>query len=292
MPKSKSPNAANPAGSPAIKADEAEFKRNLTRYRNWLSAKSVHRAVRMVLPSYYDGNSQKLKTIVDDSLQPCTDGKNVWVSLLPDALKDVYPESTWQILIFVALCHEIQHGNSSNFNDIVAVEEWFQKYVKDNNLPISDKTAAGIAKEFLNIVEDGRIEAIAVVRWPGMFSGFRLLNEIIRDGTAIKEQALLPNAEFEDFKGNVLSYAKTGLYAPGVEAYAGSEMEAEFLKIKPFVDEGVSAKTSQGCREAVQKLLAASAEYIAKLCEKSEALQQMLQSLASRSEERRVGKEC
>lgn len=55
MPKSKSPNAANPAGSPAIKADEAEFKRNLTRYRNWLSAKSVHRAVRMVLPSYYDG---------------------------------------------------------------------------------------------------------------------------------------------------------------------------------------------------------------------------------------------
>lgn len=25
MPKSKSPNAANPAGSPAIKADEAEF---------------------------------------------------------------------------------------------------------------------------------------------------------------------------------------------------------------------------------------------------------------------------
>lgn len=285
MPKSKSPNAANPAGSPAIKADEAEFKRNLTRYRNWLSAKSVHRAVRMVLPSYYDGNSQKLKTIVDDSLQPCTDGKNVWVSLLPDALKDVYPESTWQILIFVALCHEIQHGNSSNFNDIVAVEEWFQKYVKDNNLPISDRTAAGIAKEFLNIVEDGRIEAIAVVRWPGMFSGFRLLNEIIRDGTAIKEQALLPNAEFEDFKGNVLSYAKTGLYAPGVEAYAGSEMEAEFLKIKPFVDEGVSAKTSQGCREAVQKLLAASAEYIAKLCEKSEALQQMLQSLASQNPE-------
>ena len=75
MPKSKSPNAANPAGSPAIKAAEAEFKRNLTRYRNWLSAKSVHRAVRMVLPSYYDGNSQKLKTIVDDSLQPRTDGK-------------------------------------------------------------------------------------------------------------------------------------------------------------------------------------------------------------------------
>ena len=52
------------------------------------------------------------------------------------------------------------HGNSSNFNDIVAVEEWFQKYVKDNNLPISDKTAAGIAKEFLNIVEDGRMRQL------------------------------------------------------------------------------------------------------------------------------------
>lgn len=285
MPKSKSQNAAKSAKNSAIEDVRAEFKRNLTRYRKWLSAKAVHRAVRMVLPSFYDGNSQNLTTVVDDSLQPRTDGKNVWVSLLPDALKDVYPESTWQILIFVALCHEIQHGNSSNFEDIVAVAEWFQKYVKDHNLPISDQTAAGIAKEFLNIVEDGRIEAIAVVRWPGMFSGFRLLNEIIRDGTTIQEQAVLPDNEFSDFKGNVLSYAKTGLYAPGIEAYAGSEMEAEFLKIKPFIDEGVSAKTSQGCREAVQKLLATSAEYIAKLCEQSEALQQLLQSLASQNPE-------
>ena len=285
MPKSKSKNAVNSVKNSAIEKAEAEFKRNLTRYQKWLSSKAVHRAVRMVLPSFYDGNSQNLHTVVDDSLQPRTDGKNVWVSLLPDALKDIYPESTWQILIFVALCHEIQHGNSSNFEDIAAVSEWFQKYVKDHNLPISNETAAGIAKEFLNIVEDGRIEAIAVVRWPGMFSGFRLLNEIIRDGTAIEEQALLPEAEFGDFKGNVLSYAKTGLYAPGIEAYAGSEMEAEFLKIKPFIDEGVSAKTSQGCREAVQKILAASAEYIAKLCEQSEALQKLLQSLASQSPE-------
>lgn len=285
MPKSKSKNAVNPVKKSAAEKSEAEFKRNLTRYQKWLSSKAVHRAVRMVLPSFYDGNSQNLHTVVDDSLQPRTDGKNVWVSLLPDALKDIYPESTWQILIFVALCHEIQHGNSSNFEDIVAVAEWFQKYVKDHNLSISNETAAGIAKEFLNIVEDGRIEAIAVVRWPGMFSGFRLLNEIIRDGTAIEKQALLPEAEFGDFKGNVLSYAKTGLYAPGIEAYAGSEMETEFLKIKPLIDEGVSAKTSQGCRETVQKILAASAEYIAKLCEKSEALQKMLQSLASQNPE-------
>lgn len=285
MPKSKFENAVNSAKNSAVEKAQAEFKRNLTRYQKWLSSKAVHRAVRMVLPSFYDGNSQNLRIVVDDSFQPRTDGKNVWVSLLPDALKDIYPESTWQILIFVALCHEIQHGNSSNFEDIAAVAEWFQKYVKSHNLPISDETAAGIAKEFLNIVEDGRIEAIAVVRWPGMFSGFRLLNEIIRDGTAIEEQALLPEAEFGHFQGNVLSYAKTGLYAPGIEAYSGSEMEAEFLKIKPFIDEGVSAKTSQGCREAVQKILAASAEYIAKLCKQSEALQKMLQSFASQNPE-------
>ena len=79
MPKSKSKSAVNSAKNSAAEKAEAEFKRNLTRYQKWLSSKAVHRAVRMVLPSFYDGNSQNLRTVVDDSLQPRTDGKNVWV---------------------------------------------------------------------------------------------------------------------------------------------------------------------------------------------------------------------
>jgi len=262
-----------------------EFKRNLDRYRKWLAKNAIQRAVKMVLPSFYDGDSRKLEVIVDDKMSPCTDGKKVWVSLIPSALKDWYTLDTWKMLIFVVLCHEIQHNNSSNFEDIELIGKWFAKYVKDKNLPMAEDVAIGIAHEFHNIVEDGRIEAIAAGRRPGMLSGFRCLNNIIRDDTAIEKVAVLPDDEYRDFEGNVLSYAKTGLYAPGIKVYAGTELEKVFLKIKPYIDEGVTAKTSQLCREAVQKLLAEAAEYIASLSEKSEKLQQMFQNLAGQSPE-------
>lgn len=252
-----------------------EFKRNLDKFRNWLAVNAVQRAVEMVLPSFYDGNSRTLQVIVDDELSPRTDGKRVWVSLIPDALRDMYPENIWKMLIFVALCHEIQHNNSSNFEDIQEIGTWFAGYAKDKNLSIPEESAKEIAANMLNIVEDGRIESIAVVRWPGMTAGFRLLNEIIREGTAIEAVAETPDKEFSDFSENILSYAKTGLFSPGIKAYAGTELEKQFLKIQHHIDEGVAARTSRLCREAVQKLLTDSAEYIASLVQQSENLQQM-----------------
>ena len=45
-----------------------EFKRNLDKFRNWLAVNAVQRAVEMVLPSFYDGNSRTLQVIVDDKL--------------------------------------------------------------------------------------------------------------------------------------------------------------------------------------------------------------------------------
>lgn len=263
----------------------AEMKRNLTRFRNWLSVNAVQRAVRAVLPNFFDGDSRKLEVIVDDQLSPRTDGKRVWISLIPSALKDIFSIDTWKTLIFVVLCHETQHNNSSNFEDIVLIQKWFAQYVKDKKLPMAEDVAKGIAHRIHNIVEDGRIEAIAVVRWPGTLAGFRHLNEIIREDTAIESVATTPDGEFADFEGNILSYAKTGLYAPGIKAYAGTELEKNFLKAKPYIDEGVAAKTSQLCREAVEKLLMAVAEYIASLSEQSEELQKQLQQMAQQTPE-------
>lgn len=259
--------------------------KNLAHYRKWVTDNAITRAVYGVLPTFYDKDSRDLTLVVDDSMQPRTDGKTVWISLIPDALQSQYTEKDWQILIFVALCHELLHGNCSNFDDIELIGKWFAQYVKDNNLPISELCAESIARELLNIVEDGRIESIGTVRWPGMIPGFKLLNRIIRQGTTITSVAVLPQQEYLDFTGNCLSYAKTGLFSPGIHVYADSELETVFLKCQPIIDEGINARTSQDCRKAVEKLLAVAAEYLARLIDQSEQLQKTLQEHAEKTPE-------
>lgn len=256
---------------------ENELVRNLKRFRRWLCENAVSRVVNGFLPTFLDDKTQKIDVIVDDSMKPCTDGKTIYVSLLPDFLEDGWTVSEWMIALKAVTAHEAQHVNSSNFIDVKEIREWYGKYLADV-YNLDPTIGESIAAEAQNIVEDGRIERIAVQRRPGMYLPFRMLNEVIRDGTAITGESPDKKGEYQDFWGNVLSYAKTGLYSPGAEAYAKTRMETVFLGVQSLIDEGIASDSSSKCRDCVQEMLEDVAPYLVDLIKADPDLEESLKS--------------
>ena len=259
-----------------VLAEQATIETNLKLFRSWLSKHSIARAIKGFLSNFIDGDSTKYNLIIDDSMQPRTNGKEIWVSLISSVLtqNDATPDD-WMLYLTAATAHEAQHCNSSSFSDIEGIMDWYGKYL-ETNYGLHKKIGASIAKQYLNIVEDGRIEAIATRRRPGTQVPFIALNALIRAGTEINAPiGLDPQKEFQDFSNQVLSYAKTGLYAPGIKLYSNTEFEKQYMAIEPLIDKGVTARTSADCRKAVEEMLEKLADYFAPLIQRSEQLQQM-----------------
>lgn len=246
-------------------------------YESWLRNNQISRVIKGFLPTFIDKDASNIQLNVDSQLSPRTDGRSIWVSLIPDCLDEKYEFADWVIFLRAITAHEAQHINSSNFSDIKSIMDWYEVFFSKAS-GLNSNVGREIAKQFLNIVEDGRIEAIAVKRRPGMVNPIRYLNQVVREGTTVTKKAEDEYTEFQDFSGAVLSYAKTGLYAPGAEIYAGSELEKAFFLAKPFIDEGVNAFSSEDCRKAVEKLLKECTPYLATLFKNSEELQQSMQS--------------
>lgn len=241
-----------------------ETERNLKRFRRWLCENAVARVVNGFLPTFLDDHSKKIKVVIDDSMQPCTDGETIHVSLIPQFLEDNYSEEEWMIALKAATAHEAQHINSSNFSDVMEIQEWYGSYLADN-YELDKTIGKSIASNALNIVEDGRIERIAILRRPGMYCPFRFFNDAIREGTTVTGKSDTPAGEYEDFWGAILSYAKTGLYSPGIEVYAKTRLESVALGVQSLIDDGVASNSSDECRALVQELLEDVAPYIVDL---------------------------
>lgn len=247
----------------------------LVRFTNWLNKNAIVRVVKGFLPTFLDANAQQFTLIIDKSLQPRTDGKNIYVSLIPCLLNEKFSTEDWLIALKTVTAHEAQHANSSNFSDIKKISDWYGKYLHDN-FQLNEGIGSKIGKDVLNIIEDGRIESIAVKRRPGMTVPFMFINELIREGAAIEKKAENIQGEFNDFFNQILSYAKTGLYAPGIKVYQNTDLECNFLAIRALIDDGVNARTSADCREIVELILSEIAPYVASLVENSEDLQKEL----------------
>jgi len=240
------------------------FEENLKRFRRWLCENAVARVVNGFLPTFLNDQSKKIQVVVDDGLQPCTDGKTIHVSLIPHFLEKEYSEEEWLLVLKAAAAHEAQHINSSNFSDVQEIQTWYGDYLS-GNYGLDSTIGKSIARNALNIIEDGRIERIAVIRRPGMYYPFRFLNDAIREGTAVTGRSETPSGEYDDFWGAVLSYAKTGMYSPGIEAYAKTRLETVALGIQSLVDDGIASDSSSECRSLVQELLEDAAPYITDL---------------------------
>lgn len=255
--------------------NQEELTRNLKRFRRWLCENAIARVINGFLPTFLDDKTKKMQVIVNDGMQPCTDGETIYVSLLPPFLEDGWTFEDWMIVLKAATAHEAQHVNSSNFDDVEDIRKWYGQYLTDN-YQLDASIGGNIASEALNIVEDGRIERIAIQRRPGMYVPFRILNDVIREGTAIMGKAETPAGEYRDFWGTILSYAKTGLYSPGVEIYAGTRMENIFLGVQSLIDDGIASNSSTKCRCCVQELLEDVAPYIVDLIKSDPNLENSL----------------
>lgn len=235
----------------------------------WLKAKSVYQIVQGVIPNFIDEDSSSYKLTVDSELSPRTDGKNIWVSLIPECLEDKFDVTDWVIFLRAITAHECQHINSSRFEDIKILTDWYGPYLAQAS-GLSEGVGKRISQQVLNIVEDGRIESIAAKRRPGMLKSFKYLNQVMLEGAQIQEVAKDPGKELSDFFNNVLSYAKTGNCVPGIEAYSGTDFEKNFQAIRQFIDGGVDAPTSETCRIQVEQLLKTCTPYLAELLKQNQ----------------------
>lgn len=272
-----------------------ELKRNRERFRKWLCTHAVSRTVRGFLPAFLEEDSRKYHLTVDDSMQPCTNGDTIVISLPPCVLNDELDYGDWLVLLRAVTAHEAEHINSSCFRDIHTIRRWFgTRFRKNHGIPY--ETGAGIAQNVLNIVEDGRIEAISVARRPGMEVPFRMLNYYIRKETAITRVATNPKAEAEDFFGLLLSYAKTGKPSPGAECYQNTALWEAYENSISWIDRAVSMDTSEGCRKNTMDLLKAVEPYLVKLLKESEELtelfgqKQMQEYTQNRAEANQMGR--
>lgn len=260
--------------------DQKEKDKWLKKLREFIRTKHLHRVLRGHLSSLALCDSRKLSLVVDDQLSPRTDGKTIWVSLLPYFLAEEY-EPYWGVYFRPILAHEVEHVNSTKFSYMKEIRDWYAKRMEGEGF--SEKIGRSIAGDFLNVTEDGRIEQISVERNPGLFAPFVELNRAIRAGCTIEKVAEEPQQEFHDFFGTILSYAKTGMYPEGIELYSGSELEDNFLAIRSYIDVAVNG-TGETCYAATKSLLEDALPYIAKLLKDSQDLQDEMENKEGGSE--------
>ena len=171
--------------------DENELNKRRKALRSYIGKNRMGQVLKGLLSALLTGSSRIVGLVVDDSLQPRTDGKTIWVSLLP-ALLDKRWEKHWGVLLRPITAHEAQHMNSSNFDHMEEIRTWFANEIK--NMGFDEKIGANVATDYLNALEDGRIEQISANRHPGLVVPYQFLNDCIREGCTIAEKADAPTA--------------------------------------------------------------------------------------------------
>ena len=211
-----------------------------------------------------------------------TDGKSITLGL-PDMFFDLsYGVLDWANILKALEAHEVQHINSSSFEELKKIQDDFAAYMVPRGLP--KKTAMDVARTMLNILEDGRIENIIVHKLPGYRIPLLMLNSAIRASAAVEKAADTAKQEYADFHNEILSYTKTGRHLPNAAVYKGSRLEKEFRAIQSYIDAAVVAVTAKDCAGLCRKLLWQASDYLLELLKNEEA-QEMADSMAPDGEE-------
>ena len=201
-----------------------------------------------------------------------TDGKSITLGL-PDMFFALsYGVLDWANILKALEAHEVQHINSSSFEELKKIQDDFAAYMVPRGLP--QKTAMDVAKTMLNILEDGRIENIIVHKMPGYRVPLLMLNSAIRASAAVEKAADTPGQEYADFHNEILSYTKTGRHLPNAAVYKDSRLEKEFRAIQGYIDAAVVAVSAKDCAGLCRKLLWQASDYLLELLKNKEAQEQ------------------
>ncbi len=242
---------------------------NFERVRKFLNREQIYRrlkiAISMLIPHRSD-----VKLILNIGGGSYTDDKVIVIGL-PECFMNLSFEEML-IALRALVGHECQHINSSVFavfSDFI--NEMADYLFTKHKVPLRD--GKKIAKHISNSVEDGRIEKILGNKWPGYIRHLKLLN-----GTIWENQPVRGKSELGDFLYTITTYSVTGLYPKGYkELYEGTELDANFNKIKDDILDGINALTCLQCMNICREILHKVEEYIVKLIgNKSEEDQQFM----------------
>lgn len=245
----------------------------IKKFSEYVKNARMESVMRAQVASLLHKSVRDVDVVISGDLQPRTDGHTIYLSLLPDLLEEKW-EPYWGVLLRPIAAHEVQHNNSSDFRDMKNIREWFAGELEKAGF--DGDIGKKIASHIHNIVEDGRIESIAVKNHPGLLVPFQILNDSIRDGCRVEKQAADPEHELHDFISQLLSYSKTGLDAPGIAVYAGTELEKNFCAARGYIDAAIEAKTSYACMKQVRAMLTELIPYLSRLLTQSEDLRKKL----------------
>lgn len=237
-----------------------------------LSDSSFQAIMRKAISFLTDGRGDNISLKLSSGENSFTDGKSITVGMEDYFFSPEFTRVDWVTVYKALLAHEVQHINSSNFSDIKDIMSKYAKIMSGTAIP--EKLAMKIGKDYLNILEDGRIENIIVHKLPGYRLPLMLMNQSISVLSELEGQAKTPGEEFQDFRNTCLCYTKTGRLPRGISFYAGTRFEKEMKGVMPLIDLAVDARTSMDCKNLCLRFLKKTADYFADLL-KEEIDQQM-----------------
>lgn len=187
-----------------------------------------------------------------------TDNKKIVVGLPEILLNRSKEEMLMALLALVG--HESQHVVSSNFEAFIKFQKQVAEYLnKKHNLPIG--VGMKVAHALGNSVEDGRIEKILCIKYPGYLSKIQFLNLLFWE-----EQPIEGTSEFGDFMYCIISYSVTGLNPKGYDdIYANTELDEQLSKIKPLIIRGINARTCEQALGICMEIIHEIEDYLVKI---------------------------
>ena len=231
--------------------------------QDFINNSSFQAVMRKTVAFLTDDRSDRIQLKISTGDASFTDGRAITVGMEDYFFSPEFSRYEWVSIFKALLAHEVQHINSSNFKDIKDIMKKYTAMMTGKGIP--DQLLGKIAKDMLNIMEDGRIENIIVHKLPGYKMPLILMNQGTADLSTLEEKADTPGEEFLDFVNSSLCYVKTGRRPYGISVYAGTRFEKEYEAVLPYFDLAVDARSSKDCKDLCLKVLKSTADYFAEL---------------------------
>ena len=170
--------------------------------------------------------------------------------------------SAFEIIKYIAA----KEGIKKNFRNERDYDVFVQTELPAKGINVSIRILMNICSALMNSVEDGRIERIRSLEFPGFEKQRRYFRAVVcNQEHDFKEYSTSLNNEdkLNIFMASILSLATTGLYPKGfVVAYGGTPIMDEVQKFMPYIAKAVLAGRTRVMADNVVEIAKLLAPYI------------------------------
>ena len=192
--------------------------------------------------------------------------------------------SVHEIIKYIAA----QEGIRKNFRNDRDYEVFVKSELPAKNIHVSMRTLIQICSGLMNSIEDGRIERIRSLEFPGFEKQRRYFRAVVWN----QDYEFKPYADGLDdgdklnlYMSSILSLATTGLYLKGfIAEYGGTPIMDDVRTFMPYIAKGVLAKRTREMADNVVEIAKLMAPYIYAVCkytpsDAEKAFQALMQQL-------------